>query len=135
VKSRYLRKPTIYRIGRYNPYVVAFIRCGTGLYGDVGIKRTAAMISVENIVHLADRGIQEREGSINGELNDWNHSSFNQLDLSKTWMCFEYFLQPLQSCFYPFSLWQELHIGKKRIINSYVNIAIFNGNSAGTTAK
>jgi hypothetical protein len=115
--------------------VVAFIRCGTGLYGDVGIKRTAAMISVENIVHLADRGIQEREGSINGELNDWNHSSFNQLDLSKTWMCFEYFLQPLQSCFYPFSLWQELHIGKKRIINSYVNIAIFNGNSAGTTAK
>jgi hypothetical protein len=93
------------------------------------------MGAVEGVVGLAELGLQEGEGSVEGELHDRNCCCFNELYISEAGVVVEELLQILKSHLDLLSLRDKLHSLKDRFVNCNVDIAVFNCNSVGTAAE
>jgi hypothetical protein len=59
--------------------MAALLRFVLGLNSDVCVDRAAVVLPVELVVHRADAGVKEGKRSIDGQLNEGNGCSFDEL--------------------------------------------------------
>jgi hypothetical protein len=61
--------------------MAALLRFVLGLNSDVCVDRAAVVLPVELVVHRTDAGVKEGKRSIDGQLNEGNGCSFDELYL------------------------------------------------------
>lgn len=121
-------QPAVYGSSGDQSHVAALL-VAARLHSDVCVQGTAGVGAVERGVGF-EGGVQEGDGGIDGQLNDWDNCRLDDLDLGETGVHLHGLRHPLQPRPQPLPLRQVRHAVQQAVVNGDVDVAVLDRDAA-----